>query len=237
MASPRALGGGAPVAARPAATDDGDVKRSIPFRPASSLLLAAVMALVAGLALVACGEDEPAPSEITTATAEGGTPRVESTPSPSSTATALVETPIPEPSETVTSTYFIPTSELPLVRFGTSEGSVELAVELPPRSEYAIGLSGRTSLGERGMLFYRERFGQTGFWMQNTHIDLDIAFVDSEQTIVHITTMLADTADVHRPPEPYVVAIEAPAGWYAEHGIEAGDQVEYLFDLQEEVTD
>jgi len=171
----------------------------------------------------------------------GGEDAVDPTPTPTSVAgspvTTASETAIPAPSETVASTYFIPTSELPLVRFQGTDEPVELPVEVPPRSEYSIGLSGRTVLEGRGMVFYRENFGQASFWMRNTHIDLDIAFVDANRTIIFITTMTADTEDFHHPPSPYVVAIEATAGWYAEHGIKAGDSVEYLFDLQATVTD
>jgi len=202
------------------------------------------------LLLVGCGEDDAAldvdptstATAASTATTEATAAATSATGTPSTAvsatqSTAGTETPIPAPSEPVTSTYSTPTSELPLVRFETGSGSVELPVEVPPRSEYAIGLSGRTSLEGRGMLFYREDFGQTGFWMRNTHIDLDIAFVNPDGEIVFITTMTADTDDIHRPDEPYVAAIEANAGWYAEHGVEVGDTVTYLFDLDEVVTD
>lgn len=209
------------------------------------------------LLLVSCGEDAPPPalddvtsgpsaantaspasSEATSTSATTSSTGTPSTaPVPETQSPPGTETSIPAPSEPVTSTYSTPTSELPLVRFETDTGSVELPVEVPPRSEYAIGLSGRTTLEGRGMLFYREDFGQTGFWMRNTHIDLDIAFIDPDGQIVFITTMTADTDDIHRPDEPYVAAIEATAGWYAEHGVEVGDTVTYLFDLDEVVTD
>ena len=182
-------------------------------------LLLAATATLAALLGAGCSDDSGAPTDPTTATTDAGSG----------------ETPIPEASEVVASTYTIPTSDLPLVRF--ERVSVELPVEVPPRSEYPIGLSGREHLDRRGMLFYRENFGQTGFWMKNTHIDLDIAFVDADRRILLITTMIADTEDIHRPGSPYVVAIEAPAGWYAAHGVTDGDTVEYLFDLESTVTD
>ena len=193
--------------------------KRIPF----VLALVVVSALV--VLLVACGADNASdPTPVPTSVAG---PRI---------ATAS-ETAIPAPSEAVSSTYFIPTIELPLVRFQGTAGPVELPVEVPPRSEYSIGLSGRTTLEGRGMILYRENFGQASFWMRNTHIDLDIAFVDADRKIIFITTMTADTEDFHHPPSPYVVAIEATAGWYAEHGIKAGTSVEYLFALQATVTD
>lgn len=203
-----------------------------------SLFLA--LLLLGAFALVACGDDEAGDG----ANDEGGTAAAATVSTAGSdgtgTATAATssETPIPAPSEVVASTYSIPTSALPVLRFHTAEGEVDLPVEVPPRHEYSIGLSGRTALEDgRGMLFYREDFGQTGFWMHNTHIDLDIAFVAASGEVLLVTTMIADTTDIHRPDGAYVAAIEARAGWYAEHGVQAGDQVEYLFDLDATVED
>ncbi len=200
------------------------------------LLLAATVVALA----VACDDGGGARPDPTAATAVAATVSTAGTEAATSAATSTAtegssETPIPEASEVVASTYTTPTSELPRVRFERT--FVELPVEIPPRSEYGIGLSGRASLDRRGMLFYREDFGQTGFWMKNTHIDLDIAFVDAEGEILLITTMFADTEEIHRPDAPYVAAIEAPAGWYAAHGVTSGDTVEYLFDLESAVTD
>ena len=75
------------------------------------------------------------------------------------------------------------------------------------------------------MLFSFPDGANTGFWMKGTHIDLDIAFIDSSMVVTHITTMRANTLDIHRPPAPYIAAIEAPAGWYASSGIAVGAQV------------
>lgn len=153
-----------------------------------------------------------------TPTATGGTAEPGASPTPAM------------PSEPVTSTYFIATEDLPVVRFAPS--GVELPVETPPRSEYSIGLSGRQELEGRGMLFvFTGDANRPGFWMLNTHIDLDIAFVDGAGRILHIATMRADTEEIHHPGEHYETAIEASAGWFAEQGIEVGDTVEYLFDL------
>ena len=47
-----------------------------------------------------------------------------------------------------------------------------------------------------------------------------------------MTTMKADTLDIHQPPTAYVAAIEAPAGWYAANGIAVGAQVTLSVDLK-----
>ena len=142
----------------------------------------------------------------------------------------------PQPSaipnlEPTASTGALPVERLPLVRFTQGNSSV-LPVEVPPGTEYGIGLSGRRSLDGRGMLFYyADGKATSGFWMKNTHIDLDIAFVDSSMTVITVLQMKADTEDVHRPNRPYMAAIEAPSGYFTRTGITAGAKVEFLFDV------
>jgi hypothetical protein len=103
-----------------------------------------------------------------------------------------------------------------------------LAIEVLPAGEFSIGLSGRRVLGERGMLFDYGVPGQQGpFWMKNTHIDLDIAFIDASLRIVSIHTMRAESEAFVYSKAPYQSAIEAPAGWYAAHGVREGDRVRY----------
>ena len=203
--------------------------------------LLVAIALAAAL-LAACGGADEAPSPVpgtstpaTTATATSiGEPTAEPTATAEGTATAT-SSPVVTPSETVASTYFVPTAELPVVRFTTSDGrTVDLPTEVPPASEYSIGLSGRESLDGRGMLFYYPgESGGPGFWMRNTHIDLDIAFVAGDLTVIAIYQMRAETEDIHHPGRAYLAGIEAPAGWYAAHGIEAGDRVEFLFEPED----
>ncbi len=78
------------------------------------------------------------------------------------------------------------------------------------------------------MLFDYGRTGIDGpFWMKDTHIDLDIAFVDGNQVIVAIRTMRAESLDYVYSSAPYRSAIEAPAGWYRAHGVQEGDSVRY----------
>lgn len=141
-------------------------------------------------------------------------------------------TPGPEPTAT---TGALPVERLPQVLFlltSPPNAAVSLPIEVPPASEYGIGLSGRRSLEGRGMLFYYPDGKATaGFWMKNTHIDLDIAFVDSSLTVVAVMQMKADTETVHRPSVPYLAAIEAPRGYYAAVGVREGARLQFLFDV------
>ena len=164
-------------------------------------------------------------------------------PVPTSTpAPAPVPTPTPPPAPTqppvepTATTGALAIEELPVVEFVRGDGSVvALSVEVPPRSEYGIGLSGRYELGERGMLFhYADDERARSFWMRNTHIDLDIAFVGADLVIIDIQRMTADTDDRHQPDRGFMYAVETPAGWYEANGIAAGDAMRLTFELPEE---
>ncbi|PKN82521.1 MAG: hypothetical protein CVU47_02735 [Chloroflexi bacterium HGW-Chloroflexi-9] len=148
--------------------------------------------------------------------------------SPTATATGTAT----DTGEPVASTHAIPTADLPLVRFTSTAGrEATLPIEVIPTAEFAIGLSGRRELTGRGMLFYwPSGDSESGFWMKNTHIPLDIAFVDRDLKIIAILQLEAESEEIRRAPAPYLAAIEAPLGWYAEHGIDAGGTVEFLFD-------
>lgn len=178
------------------------------------------LAGLAFIALIAAGCAAPDDSAATS-TATASIPGVAS---PTATET--------ETGEPVASTHAIPTADLPLVRFTSTTGrQATLPIEIIPTAEFAIGLSGRWELAGRGMLFYwPSGDSESGFWMKNTHLPLDIAFVDRDLKIIAILQMEAESEEIRRAPAPYLAAIEAPLGWYAEHGIDAGGTVEFLFD-------
>ncbi len=119
------------------------------------------------------------------------------------------------------------------MEFTRADGTtVTLPVEVPRVSEYGIGLSGRSTLEGRGMLFYYpDAKGNAGFWMKNTHINLDIAFIDTSGVVIEVDQMQAESLDVHKPPRPYEFAIEAPDGWYLAHQVAAGDHCRTLFTI------
>jgi uncharacterized membrane protein (UPF0127 family) len=117
-----------------------------------------------------------------------------------------------------------------------SGGSVCLPVEIVPRDEFPVGLSGRYELDDRGMLFYFRSVNRGSFWMKNTHIDLAIAFVGADSRIVEIHEMYADTTHFVTPSVDYLYAIEAQPGWYGHHDVTTGDEVRFLFELPPELT-
>ncbi len=80
-----------------------------------------------------------------------------------------------------------------------------------------------------GMLFVFDREAQRSFWMQNTFVALDVAFIDRNFRIVDIQQMEPETTDVHDGAKPAMFALEVRQGWFAEHGIEVGDRCQLVF--------
>jgi hypothetical protein len=97
-------------------------------------------------------------------------------------------------------------------------------------AEQQRGLMGRTTLpADGGMLFVFDEPTTTGFWMKDTVIPLSIAFVGARGRVVdtfEMTPCRADPCEVYRPTGEYTEALEMRAGWFADHGIEAGTEVE-----------
>jgi uncharacterized membrane protein (UPF0127 family) len=78
-----------------------------------------------------------------------------------------------------------------------------------------------------GMLFVYPDEEVRSFWMRNTRIPLDIAFVDRNGTIVNVERMEARTDDNTLSAAPVMYALEMQAGWFAENEVGAGDRMEF----------
>lgn len=114
---------------------------------------------------------------------------------------------------------------LPLrtVAIGDDVFTVELAANAQAHQR---GLMLRTALAaDAGMLFVFAEDQQLGFWMVNTLIPLDIAFLDSGGAILNIETMQPETTNFHYSDGPARYALEVNAGEFAGRDIVAGDVV------------
>lgn len=97
----------------------------------------------------------------------------------------------------------------------------------------ARGLMGRDSLAEHaGMWFVydEERPGSAGFWMYNTRIPLDIAYLNEAMEIVAIMTMepcpsiIPENCPSYRPEVSYHSAIELNKDYFKRYDIGLGRQ-------------
>jgi uncharacterized membrane protein (UPF0127 family) len=102
--------------------------------------------------------------------------------------------------------------------------TVEVATSLDDRIR---GLSGRQYLAPgTGMLFKPA----SSFWMRDTHIDLDLIYVNNDR-ISEVIRMEAPKSDdeelksYRSKLNGCDYAVEFPAGWLASKGVIAGDQI------------
>ncbi|HSG07948.1 MAG TPA: DUF192 domain-containing protein [Longimicrobiales bacterium] len=116
------------------------------------------------------------------------------------------------------------------VIFGADTVVAEVARTADQRAE---GLMYRQELPDGvGMLFVFETSEVRSFWMQNTYVALDIAYMDASFTIVDIQQMEPLTTDPHESRGPAMFALEVRKGWFAERGIRVGDRAEVVFGLR-----
>ncbi len=103
--------------------------------------------------------------------------------------------------------------------------------------EKARGLMGTKSLPEaEGMAFMYDAEQQMRFWMKDTPLDLDIAFVNREGRILEIKTMTAGDTDTTASSSREVrFTVEMSAGWFGRFGVKVGDKVS-IDDLRAALT-
>lgn len=83
-----------------------------------------------------------------------------------------------------------------------------------------------------GMLFVFQDNQPRSFWMANTYVPLDIAYMDPSYRIVDIVAMEALDTNNYPSSAPAMFGLEVRRGWFAEHGISVGDQAEIVFGVQ-----
>ena len=116
-----------------------------------------------------------------------------------------------------------------LVKFTNSKGGqIKLNVEVAATEQARQkGLMYRMSLPENdGMLFIFEKDKRLSFWMKNTYIPLDIAFIDSRGVITDILQMQPlDTSVLYNSSTEVRYALEVNQWWFAKHGIIPGSKI------------
>jgi uncharacterized membrane protein (UPF0127 family) len=117
---------------------------------------------------------------------------------------------------------------LPKIRLNAGIHNIDAQLAQTPRQR-EIGLMFRESMpANEGMLFTFERPSQQCFWMKNTLIPLDIAFLDDSGAIVNIERMKAQTLDSHCSEKPVRYVLEMNDGWFAKRGIKPGFKLKGL---------
>jgi uncharacterized membrane protein (UPF0127 family) len=92
------------------------------------------------------------------------------------------------------------------------------------------GLMYREDLPEgTGMLFVFPDEAMRSFWMSNTYLPLDIAFISSNNRVVDIKQMEPEDTDLTDSDAPAMYALEVIQGWFEAQGIEVGTEAQIIF--------
>lgn len=84
---------------------------------------------------------------------------------------------------------------------------------------------------DSGMIFVFPREKFLYFYMKNTHVPLDIAFINQDFQIVDIRQMYPEDETRIRSAVEAKYALEVNRGFFNRHGITAGDRVEFVLQV------
>jgi uncharacterized membrane protein (UPF0127 family) len=99
--------------------------------------------------------------------------------------------------------------------------------------ERADGLMYRDEVTDgTGMIFVFPDSKPRSFWMANTYVALDIAYMDPSYRIVDIIAMEPLITDSYPSNAPAMFGLEVRQGWFAEHDIEIGAAAQIVFGVQ-----
>ncbi len=88
------------------------------------------------------------------------------------------------------------------------------------------GLMFRTKMAKNeGMLFVFMQLGYHAMWMRNTPINLSVAYLDDQGTILSIHEMEAFNETSHQAAGPTRYALEMNAMWFSQHKVKIGDRI------------
>lgn len=107
-------------------------------------------------------------------------------------------------------------------------GAVVEAQIADTTAKQAEGLSYRENLPNgHGMLFVFKESGIKPFWMKGMGFSIDIIWIDKNRNIVYILPDASPSSypRIYSPTVSAQYVLEVPAGWCADHNINAGDKV------------
>jgi uncharacterized membrane protein (UPF0127 family) len=117
---------------------------------------------------------------------------------------------------------------LPKIRLNAGIHNIDAELARTPEQRQ-IGLMHRPSMAANdGMLFVFEGLAERCFWMKNTLIPLQTAFVADDGSIVNIVDMAPQTLNSHCSQKPVRYVLEMNAGWFSKRGLKPGSRLKGL---------
>ena len=99
--------------------------------------------------------------------------------------------------------------------------------------ERAQGLMYREEVPDgTGMLFVFQDSQPRSFWMANTYVPLDIAYMDPSYRVVDIVAMEPLVTESYPSDAPAMFALEVRQGWFAAQGVGVGARANIVFGIQ-----
>ncbi|MEO9255222.1 MAG: DUF192 domain-containing protein [Tepidiformaceae bacterium] len=119
----------------------------------------------------------------------------------------------------------LPTANIPL-RDGTAATTLTVELATTP-AQHARGLMFRTDLPDtEGMLFVFNGDQTGAFWMENTYIPLDIAYIDANGVVLGVVYGQPLDLTPLYPPSAYRYVLEVAGGWFERHNMAPGAIIE-----------
>lgn len=117
--------------------------------------------------------------------------------------------------------------EMVTVKIGTQRFKVWVMDSALKRQEGMMFLQDKEVRTNEGMLFAFPDSDDRSFWMQNTYIPLDIAYIGKDKKIVSVHSMRPHDETGVPSAGPAMYALELKAGTFRKYGIKAGQKVEF----------
>lgn len=115
------------------------------------------------------------------------------------------------------------------VRGDAGRATARVRVAADPESRRR-GLMGVPELPEGvGMLFLFDQPRSGGFWMKDTLVALQIAYLDAAGEVLALEEMTpcrSDPCPTYEPHRQYSAALEMRSGWFTDNGVGVGGRVE-----------
>ena len=110
-------------------------------------------------------------------------------------------------------------------------GDVLIEVQLADTAEKrSQGLMFQQSADPGMLLLYREPRA-IALWMANTAMALDVAYIGPDWRIAELITLEPFDTTAVPSAKPVIAALEMPRGWFAKHGVQLGQKVTLLPNL------